>query len=112
MTEPSDRPGLAQAGENRDPWSWEPAMEAVKVMAESGVRFESWDLEQVLGVKLDTPNRWGALMNAAAKQGLIECVGYRVSGRPTRCGGLTRTWRGTSQVRAVGRARRAAAAVE
>jgi len=86
--------GLARATDNRDPWSWYPALEAVTAEAASGRTFEAFDLEERYGVTLDHPNRWGALFSSAAGQGLIEHVGYAKSRRPSRSGGLCRTWRG------------------
>lgn len=45
----------------------------------------------------DVPNRWGAMFNAAYKEGLIEPVGFAYSRRPTRSGGICRVWRGVSK---------------
>ena len=93
------RYGLQRASDNRDPWTWHPAMAALKQLAATGETFESYDLSDQFGVYLDSPYRYGALFSSAARSGLIEHVGYTVSRRPTRSGGITRTWRGTAAAR-------------
>ncbi len=100
--------GLAQAADNRDPWSWHPAKAALEILAAesmvTGRTFEAFDLTERFGIQMDHPARWGALFNAAATDGLIAHAGFAVSRRPTRAGGITRVWRGTDKAR-----RRAAA---
>lgn len=101
-----ERPGLAQAEENRDPWSWYPAKAAMlQIAAEtaaSGGVFEAFDLTDRYGVVLDDSSRWGPLFASAARDGLIEHAGFAVARRPSRSGGITRTWRGTAKARAYG----------
>lgn len=96
--------GVDRAAANRDPWTWYPALEALKQLAATGETFECFDLTDRFGVYLDNPARYGALFSAAAHAGLIEHVGFSRSRRPSRAGGLTRTWRGTDKARARGRA--------
>lgn len=44
----------------------------------------------------DHPARWGALFQSAVRSGLIVPVGYRLSRRPSRHGGVVRVWKGAT----------------
>jgi hypothetical protein len=45
---------------------------------------------------LGSPHALGAALGAAARNGLIECVGIATSSRPERHAGLLRVWRGVT----------------
>ncbi|MCF8786877.1 hypothetical protein [Rhodococcus ruber] len=90
-----DMTGLRRAIDGIDPWDNSRIRAAIVVLAAERTAFECFDLEDRFGITVDHPNRWGALLNAAAQAGLIECVGYVRSRRPSRACGLTRLWRGT-----------------
>ncbi|WP_020111592.1 hypothetical protein [Rhodococcus sp. 114MFTsu3.1] len=86
--------GLQQAIDNATPWDMEPALDAIRFLAQTRKDFEAYDLTESCGIEFDHPARWGAVFSKAQDQGLIVCVGYGRSRRPTRSGGLTRFWRG------------------
>ncbi len=89
-----DYSGRDAAEASADRWWWSTAMAGVEALAKSGREFEAFDVAQLGVPDPDSPARWGALMAAAAKAGLIRPVGAKPSRRPTVCGSLTRTWRG------------------
>lgn len=95
MNTARDRAGLAQAVDNADPWTFDPAMAALKTFARMNPdrTFEAYDLEDEFGIHFDHPARWGALFQAAHQAGHIEPVGFTQSRRPSRAGGVTRVWR-------------------
>lgn len=94
MNTASDRTGLEQAVAHADPWTFDPAMAALKTFARMNpdVPFEAYDLEEQYGIQFDSPARWGALFQTAHKAGYIEPVGFTQSRRPARAGGVTRVW--------------------
>lgn len=91
------RAGLSQAIANADPWTFEPAMAALKTFARMNPdrTFEAYDLKDEFGIHFDHPARLGALFHAAHQAGHIEPVGFTQSRRPTRSGGVTRLWQAT-----------------
>jgi len=87
--------GRDQAEHNCDDWWLSTAMQAVRVMARTGWEFQAYDLAETFQVpEPDHPNRWGALLTCAARDGLIVPVGAAPSRRPATARSLTRTWRG------------------
>ena len=91
----SGRPTLADAVGRADLHWWACAMSALKTEARTGRRFGADTLSEVYGLAdPDSPNRWGALFSAAAKAGLIDPVGFRISRRTSRSGGVCREWCG------------------
>ena len=87
--------GLQRAQENAEgDWWWLVAMRAIKWLAETPGTFEAFDLVLIGVPEPTSQNHWGALFSAAAKADVIEHVGFTVSRRPTRAGGLCRTWQG------------------
>lgn len=90
-----DTSGRDRAGEGTDQWWRSTAMQAVRAIAGTGREFQCYDLVADYGVpEPDHANRWGALLNHAARLGLIVPVGAAPSRRPATAGSLTRTWRG------------------
>lgn len=86
--------GPEQACRNADDWWLDCAERALGWWAETGRPFTADDL-RALGVPdPDHPNRIGGLFRRAYRTGLIEPVGYMPSTRPSRNGGVLRTWRG------------------
>lgn len=63
-------------------------------LARAGLPFTSDDVAAVVG-PAPSPGAAGALFRAGARSGLIACVGYSVSRRLSRHGGLVRKWQGT-----------------
>lgn len=86
---------LGEAPDTRDEWWWKPALAALRNEAQSGREFDSYTLTEVYGIdQPDSPARWGALFRKAHADGIIEHAGVTASRRPSRAGGLVRTWRG------------------
>lgn len=90
--------GMARADASTDPWWRSCAMTALETEARTGRVFQSYSLVERYGVPEPPsgPNAWGALLNAAARAGLIEAVGYAPSARPTTAKSAVRTWRGVA----------------
>lgn len=87
--------GRDQAERNSDDWWVRTALQAVRAIAKTGREFQAFDLVEIYGVpEPDHPNRWGALLTRAARDGVIVVVGAAPSRRPTTAKSLTRTWRG------------------
>ncbi len=88
------RAGLTQTLTNADPWSFAPAMAALKTFTRMNPEraFEAYDLEERFGIHVDHPARWGALFQREYRAGIIEPVGVTPSRRPSRAGGITRVW--------------------
>jgi hypothetical protein len=87
--------GRAQAERHCDDWWTSTALQAVRAMARSGREFQAFDLVEIYRVpEPDHPNRWGALLTRAAREGVIVSVGAAPSHRPSTARSLTRTWRG------------------
>lgn len=81
---------------NADGWWRDCAERALGWLAEAGYDFTAYDLTELGVPDPDVPNRWGSLFSAAHHRGLIEPVGFRVSPRQSRQGGVCRVWRGVS----------------
>ncbi len=87
--------GRDQAEQHADGWWWSCAMQAVEAMAATGRTFQAHDVADVYGLAdPDSPNRWGALMGAAHRLGIVEPVGVAMSSRRSTARSLVRTWRG------------------
>lgn len=83
------------APDGTDTWWWSCARTALLTEARSGRVFAADDLQEQYGLlDPDHPSRWGALFRTAVTEGLIAHVDYRRSRRPSRAGGVLRTWRG------------------
>lgn len=87
--------GMRSASRNTwTPWK-RAAEEALEVLAHSGHDFTADDLIAEVGLPVaSSKNAVGPLFGTAAKQGLIRKVGYRISERPARRGGVVAIWRG------------------
>lgn len=85
---------VADTYANADDWWRDCAWRAVDHMAAAGVDFTAADLTELGVPDPDVPNRWGALFRAALTAGVIVPVGFVVSSRPSRHGGVCRVWRG------------------
>lgn len=80
-------------------WSpWRRRFEdALAELAASGREFVSDDVLAICGEPVASSCKSvGALVNAAARSGLIERVDYRTSRRPSRNGSVIAVWRGAS----------------
>lgn len=87
--------GRDRAERNGDDWWVRTALQAVRAAAKTGQEFQAFDLVETYGVpEPDHPNRWGALLTRAARDGVIVAVGAAPSRRPSTARSLTRTWRG------------------
>lgn len=74
---------------------WKAAAEsALSDLAASGVDFTADDLRARVDTLAAPEKALGAIFGAAARRGLIECIGITTSSRPQRHGGLLRVWRG------------------
>jgi hypothetical protein len=62
-------------------------------LARSGERFTSEDLTRVVGVP-PSPNAVGAIVNAAARRGVIRPVGFTNATRPSQHSATLRVWEG------------------
>jgi len=90
-----ERPELA----HRDDW-WDSCfMTAVKTLAATGRKFETYDVTEQGVPEPAHPAQYGSAMRRAAQSGLITEAGFTVSRRPSRSGGLTRLWVGTAEAR-------------
>lgn len=85
---------LRETYDNADSWWIDCAERAVSWWAAAGVPFTADDLRDLGVPEADHPNRWGALFAAFHRRGTIVPVGYRVSTRKARHGGVLRVWRG------------------
>ena len=81
--------------ENEDP-SWRgDALQLLAKVAESGVDFDAYTLQEVHGLRPPPhPNHWGMLFRTAAAADIITYIGHHKSLRPGRKGGVTAVWRG------------------
>jgi len=79
---------------NADEWWRSCAERGVTWWAEAGVPFTVEDVRDLGVPEPDHCARWGALFAAFRARGIIECIGYRTSTRPSRHGGILRVWRG------------------
>lgn len=104
-----DVSGLEQARRRRDDGmraasqntvvGWKGLAErAIRELADSGRTFTAEDVRERAGRPLGShDNALGAAVGAAARAGLIECVGYRQAERPEAHGRILRAWRGTTR---------------
>lgn len=88
--------GARQAQENTDDWWRSTAMSAVRTLAETGHPFTADDIRDLGVPEPDHANRWGGLLLAASREGLIRCVGAQRSTRGARRASLTRVWQGAT----------------
>jgi hypothetical protein len=89
--------GIQRVAGNNEEWM-EAALRAIKAMA--GCRYRSTFTADNLRnwvVAPANPNAWGAVFSTAARQGLIERVGYRPSTTPSAHARVVAVWRGKSQ---------------
>lgn len=92
--------GRDRAERNTDDWWRATAMQAVLAAAATRRVFQAFDLVETYGIaEPDHPNRWGALLTRAAREGVIVAVGAAPSRRPSTARSLTRTWQGREQRR-------------
>jgi len=97
-----DQPSLldvAPLAAEGDAWWTSQAMAAVKVLAATGREFTVYDitLEPFRVAEPPHANYWGSLTAAAKAAGLIRVAGYLPSPRPSRNGGVCRSWVGLPQ---------------
>ena len=90
---------LEQIHEN-SPEEWkEHARGVMDWLASEGQPFDSMHLTELGVPDPHHPGAWGALFRVYSNRGLIEPLGFEYSRRPTRSGGICRTWRGTDKAR-------------
>ena len=91
--------GMDQALLSVDEEYRESYMHAIELLARGGATFTADDVRSLAGDPPSTvsPNVLGALVNAAAKAGLIEPVGYLRSGRVIGHGNVLVSWRGVQR---------------
>lgn len=82
---------------NVDRWWLDCARRALETLAAEGREFTAYDLTQMGVPDPDHSSRFGSLFAAAKAEGLIVPVGYLPSPRPTRSGGVCRSWVGVSK---------------
>jgi len=72
------------------------ALSALKVLARLGREFTVYEvtLDPFKVAEPPNPNYWGSLTAAAKAAGLIRVAGYLPSPRPSRNGGVCRSWIG------------------
>lgn len=91
--------GMARVTESSSNTEYVTAFEqAIRTLALSGREFTADDVREIAG---SAPigvhfNIAGALMNAAARSGLIVHCGYAISARVAGHGNLVRKWRGAA----------------
>jgi hypothetical protein len=92
--------GIARAAANTPP-DWATACRsAIELMAKRGIPFQAADLiAEGLIDEPDSPARWGAAFNNAARAGVIEHAGVVPSTRATVHRSLCRQWIGTASYR-------------
>src|SRR5438105_9718295 len=83
--------GMALAAGAESP-DWKGA-EAIALLARGGEDFTAEDVRALAGDP-SHPNALGAALNAAARKGLIVCVGRIKAERPSRHANEVRLWRG------------------
>lgn len=86
---------LAETLANADGWWLDCSGRGVTWWAQAGVPFTVEDVRDLGVPEPDHCARWGALFAAFRARGLITCIGYRTSTRPSRHGGILRVWVGT-----------------
>ncbi|MFJ5861510.1 hypothetical protein ACIQCM_08805 [Pseudarthrobacter sp. NPDC092439] len=77
--------------------SWrEEAKHALEAEAATGRAFDAYDLQERHNLTAPASTQeWGSLFRVAAQRGLIQSIGFHVSRRPSRSGGVCRIWIGT-----------------
>lgn len=88
---------MADAWDNADDFWRSVAMRALRWLAQLDPPFDAWSLVELGVPEPDDPHRWGGLFRHAVGLGLIECVGYAPSRRPSSPSGIVRLWRGVSR---------------
>lgn len=82
------------------PEEWrEIACPVMDYLAADGHPFDAMTLTELGVPEPHHPGQWGALFRTYAGRGLIEPLGFEYSRRPTRSGGICRTWIGTDKGR-------------
>ena len=90
--------GMALVDEHEHP-AWRAAADrAIRELAYAGSPFTAEDVISRVGMP-NRPNAVGARFSAAARQGLIEDIGYAQSSRSTRHASRLLVWRGTVEAR-------------
>lgn len=87
------RPGPEQANDNADGWWTSCCDVAINYLAGLGKPFSA-DAVTALIPPADHPNRIGGRFHAAVRAGTIRPVGYVLSSRPSRRGGVQRLYVG------------------
>ncbi len=85
---------VASIAAKGDAWWASDAMAALKVLARLGREFTVYEitLDPFKVAEPPNPNYWGSLTAAAKTAGLIRVAGYLPSPRPSRNGGVCRSW--------------------
>lgn len=88
--------GMATAQRNADESYSQRFFRAIELLAASGATFTADSVRELAGDPPASthPNVAGAIVNAAAKAGLIEAVGFSRSGRVVGHNNRVLTWRG------------------
>lgn len=82
------------------PEEWREIASAVMdYLAADGQPFDAMHLTELGVPEPHHPGQWGALFRTYSGRGLIEALGFEYSRRPTRSGGVCRTWVGTAKAR-------------
>lgn len=85
---------LERVDRNTDDWWKACALAGVEHLAATGTPFTAYDVAALGVPEPDHPNRWGAVMNIAARAGTIRAAGYVPSPRPTVHRSVVRQWIG------------------
>ena len=85
--------GMALADE-AEPDQWKLAADlAIEILARGGERFTAEDVRRLAGDPLH-PAAFGPRVQAAVREGLIECVGFTTGERPLSRARVLRVYRG------------------
>lgn len=91
--------GMALVDEHEHPaWKAE-ADRVIRELAYGGRPFTAYDVTDRIGMPA-RPNAVGARFSAAARQGIIEDIGYTQSKRAARHASRQLVWRGTAEAQA------------
>lgn len=77
-----------------DEWWEDGALRALRALAATGEPFTAPDVLDRGVAEPDHPCRWGSLIAKAKQLGIIVKVGYGISRRTGRNGGVCAIWRG------------------